>query len=94
MPDESKASGATPASEKAGAVDLQQMNVSDLRKLIADAQALERKKVEQEKKALTSMFQQEAAELGFSIIVEWRDLPTPGPRAKRRFPQLPWVELA
>ncbi len=45
MPDESKASGATPASEKAGAVDLQQMNVSDLRKLIADAQALERKKV-------------------------------------------------
>ncbi len=28
------------------------------------------------------MFQQEAAELGFSISVEWRDLPTPGTRTK------------
>ncbi len=44
MPDESKASNAMPTSEKTGAANLQQMNVSDLRRLIAAAQALESKK--------------------------------------------------
>ncbi len=82
MPDESKASNATAASEKIGASNLQQMNVSDLRKLIADAEALASKKVEQEKKMLLSKFEREAAELGFSISVEWSDLPAPEPGAK------------
>ena len=52
MPDESKADNATPASEKAGAVDLEQMNVFELRQLIAKAQALEGRKIGEEKKKL------------------------------------------
>ncbi len=44
MPDESKASDATPASKKVGAADLEQMNASELRQWIAKAQALEGKK--------------------------------------------------
>lgn len=82
MPDESKAGDATPASKKAGAASLQQKNVSDGRKLIADARALESEKVEQERKTLLSIFQREAAELGSPISVEWPDLPTPEPGAK------------
>ena len=52
MPDESKASNATPASEKVVAANLEQMTASELRQLIARAQALEGKKIEEEKKKL------------------------------------------
>ncbi len=51
MPDESKASNATPASEKVGAANLEQMNASELRELIAKAQALEGKKSRRKRKS-------------------------------------------
>ncbi len=50
MPDESKAGNATPASEKAGTANLEQMNASELRQWIAKAQALEGKKIEDKKR--------------------------------------------
>ncbi len=83
MPDESKTNNATPASEKVGAANLQQMNASELRQLIAKAQLQESKKVEEEKKQLQSNFQREAKKLGYSVDVAWSDLPIPEPEIKR-----------
>lgn len=77
MSDERKMRDASTPGEKPDATNLEQMDVSDLRKLIVDAQALEAKKVEQEKEKLLSNFESEAAKLGFSVSVAWSHLPTP-----------------
>src|SRR4051812_29273320 len=82
MPDESKADDATPTGENVNAPNLEQMDVSTLRKLIADAQALEARKIEQEKEKLLSSFQREAAKIGLAVTVTWSDLPIPEPDVK------------
>ena len=82
MPDESKASNATPASEKVVAANLEQMTVSELRQLIARAQALEGNKIEQEKKKLKFIIQRDAKQLGFSLDINWTPIATSEPEAK------------
>ena len=82
MPDESRAIDATPASGKVDAVDLEQMNVSELRRLIAKAQALEGKKIEEEKSKLLSILERDARKLGYVVNVEWRPRPLPKHLAK------------
>jgi len=77
MSDESKMRATSITGEKLDAPNLEQMDVSDLRKLIVDAQALEIKKIEQEKEKILSNFESEAAKLGFSVSVVWSHLPTP-----------------
>ncbi len=82
MPDESKVDNATPAGEKVGAANLEQMTASELRQWIAKAQALEGKKIEEEKRKLLSIFQRDAKKLGFSVNVDWAPLATLEPEAK------------
>jgi DNA-binding protein H-NS len=84
MSEAGSASDATLDDGKSGVMDFSRMSITALKKVIADAEAAMRAKIEEEKAKLVANFEREAARLGLSPHVEWSPQAASEPKAELR----------